>query len=187
MDSYYHKKLLDKLGDLTEYEYMGSYTNKFNDKKNNYMIKMEESGIEYPPLSGVCECTHWIKQNCYIRNIKTNKILIVGDCCIKHFKIKKKCSNCKCEHRRTKFNICVDCEKKEKKDIDKFNKYINSLRHKKIEFGQYKGESLGDIFKKDSSYVNWCFRKYEETNDKIFGQFLDYFNSWYAYERDGLI
>ena len=38
MDSYYHKKLLDKLGDLTEYEYMGSYTNKFNDKKGPKMV-----------------------------------------------------------------------------------------------------------------------------------------------------
>jgi len=162
----YHKILLEKLVNLSDYEYLGGYTNKSNTIMNNYMKCFSKQGVDYPKLKYVCECTHWIKQNCYVRNIHTKEILVIGNCCINHFKIKKKlCTSCNEEHKRTKSNICINCEKHLKK--------VDKLRSTKINFGKYKGYSIGYVEENDFDYLKYIYdnqdEKYKKTNsDKIY-------------------
>lgn len=170
----YHEILLQKLGNLDDYEYAGGYKSKLNKEKNNYMLKFESEGIVYPELKKKCECNHWIIQNCYVRNIHTKEIFVIGNCCIKHFKIKKKCSECNIVHRRTKSTICIDCEKKEKNK----EKNIDNLSSTKINFGKYKGYSIRYVEEKDIDYLkyihdNFDLNKTSKTNAK---KIYDYLN-----------
>ena len=155
--SLYHQILLTKLKNLSDYEYAGGYTCKKNIEKNNYMKSFELEGIIYPDIKKECECTHWIKQNCYVRNINTKEILVIGNCCIRHFQIKKKCSDCKKLHKRTKSNICSDCDKELKKK--------DKLKSTKLNFGKYKGYSIGYVEEKDNGYLKYIYDKFDITNN----------------------
>lgn len=156
--SIYHQILLTKLKNLSDYEYFGGYTCKKNIEKNNYMKSLELlEGTIFPDIKKECECTHWIKQNCYVRNIKTKDILVIGACCIKHFKITKKCSLCNNEHKRTKSNICIDCDKQLKKK--------DKLKTTTLNFGKYKGYSIGYVEEKDYKYLKYIYDKFDANNN----------------------
>lgn len=152
--SLYHQVLLNKLKNLSDYEYAGGYTCKKNIEKNNYMKAFELEGTVYPDIKEECECSHWIKQNCYVRNIKTKDILVIGNCCIKHFKITKKCSSCNKEHKRTKSTICSDCDKQIKKK--------DKLKSTTLNFGKYKGFSIGYVYENDLDYLNWIYKNFDK-------------------------
>lgn len=154
----YHLILLNKLGNLDDYEYAGGFKSKLNEVKNNYMLKLESEGIEYPKKKKNCECTHWIMQNCYVMHSETKKVLVIGNCCIKHFQIKKKCSECKKVHRRTKNNLCIDCDIKHKTE----NKEKDNLISTKLNFGKYKGFSIGYVYENDLDYLNWIYKNFDK-------------------------
>lgn len=166
----YHLILLNKLGNLDDYTYAGGFKSKLNEVKNNYMLKLESEGIEYPQIKKNCECTHWIMQNCYVMHIETKKVLVIGNCCIKHFQIKKRCSDCKRVHKRTKSNICNECEKQIKEK--------DRILSTKLNFGKYKGFSIGYVEKHDINYLKWIYenfdinKKHKSNSEKIY----DYYN-----------
>tara|TARA_R110001592_G_C12804234_1_gene717313 strand:- start:76 stop:642 length:567 start_codon:yes stop_codon:yes gene_type:complete len=73
------------------------------------------------PETCSCVCGHKIHENCWLmKEIKKGEVDIapvIGNCCIKNFlpelKIRR-CDICNAEHKRWKYTICDDCEKKKK-------------------------------------------------------------------------
>lgn len=160
----YNFILKEKLGDFTKYEQLGGYKKAC---KNNYMSSFENAGVIFPDLTNRCECTHKISidNNCYIRHIETKKILVVGNCCINKFQIKKKCSLCQSIHKRFKSHICTTCEKVEKfksKEAIKQFKELEKIKKRKVLFGKYKSLTIHEVYDRDLNYFNWCVSKYNE-------------------------
>ena len=111
---YYAEKFLkallhhSELDFTKQWEYIGGnegrHLNVFHDK-----VRKTEA---LPEVAHQCICTHDIVENCYIRNVITGQILVVGNCCIQRFlKIdtSKKCSRCSAPHKNRKDNFCQDC------------------------------------------------------------------------------
>ena len=68
-----------------------------------------------PPVNDRCVCEHPIVQQCYILNVKTKEIEIIGNCCIKKFGLGgRTCGSCGAEHKNRKDNLCNECRKKKK-------------------------------------------------------------------------
>lgn len=65
---------------------------------------------DIPEHTDKCACGHHISENCYITD--GVRILVLGNCCIKRFipKAKRTCERCDKPHRRTKYNLCFDCQ-----------------------------------------------------------------------------
>lgn len=66
--------------------------------------------VPYPPLTK-CVCSHRIHQNCFITNTEENRLIVVGNCCIKRFmeNCSRTCSYCVKPHRNRKDNLCNVC------------------------------------------------------------------------------
>lgn len=84
-------RLKAESGDWIYYgkETINIINHKISDKSIINYIRYQEvsnNNIDvFPPYSTKCECGHVISENCYIKNIKTNEILVVGNCCILKF------------------------------------------------------------------------------------------------------
>lgn len=218
-------RLKKALGDITKFKYIGEWRSKkkcshkneidivrdeigedkwYNHCKNSYMKVYEKrNGVIWPKICDVCACGHWIKTNCYIECIERTKcvnkgdILVLGHCCIKLFDIGKICSKCGVQHKRTKFDVCIACERRE---ISKF-KYLNCdvchsemrsklhrccktcrvekkriqlIGNKLMTFGKYKSMSIADLFKKDQKYVKLCIDTFEKNKELNFKPIYEY-------------
>lgn len=183
----YFDNLKKKLGNFENYTAIGKYKSKNNEEKTNYMKAFEEnSDLEWPKHSLLCVCGHWIKKQCYIQNILTNEIIVVGNCCIKKFNIKKKCIQCQNTHNRTKYNICIDCEfeikikVKKQKELNKENlklqKEIYKYDNKILKFGKYKFKTYKYVYDNDLNYIEWCHNKYLDNKESktIFDDIIYY-------------
>lgn len=93
--------------ELKDWKYYGG--NKGSHK--NYFEKTLKQSI-HPPPTDKCVCGQSISENCYI--INENKILVLGNCCIKKFvpKSGRTCEICEKPHKNRKVNRCKDCRKK---------------------------------------------------------------------------
>jgi hypothetical protein len=75
-----------------------------------------------PDFVEECECTHWIKENCYVEYMPADvrcrppKLFVVGNCCIRKFlpldNQGKTCSDCRMPHKNRKDNFCIPCREK---------------------------------------------------------------------------
>lgn len=176
----YHEKLKNKLGDFNKYSSIGGYTDKTNTKMNNYMKAFNlDNDIKWPEISNYCICSHWILKQCYIQNIETKEILVVGDCCINKFNIKKKCIECNQNHGRTKFNICKNCEDKKKEELKKakilkkkekeLQKEIDKYDNKILKFSKYKYKTYKYVYDNHLDFIEWCYKKYLEYQEETLG------------------
>jgi len=79
---------------------------------HNYFIKSCPND-DLPDLVDRCVCNHLIRENCYVTD--GERILIVGNCCIKRFLPKENsgrtCEICRQPHRNRKDNKCNNCRK----------------------------------------------------------------------------
>jgi hypothetical protein len=106
------KGLMEKhkmtLTDLDDWSYCGG------DSKQhwNYFKLCNTGSMKQPPHISQCVCYHEIVQNCYIVNKEKNKILVIGNCCIKRFMKNsgRTCEQCGNPHRNRKQNRCNDCK-----------------------------------------------------------------------------
>lgn len=106
--SIFIKRIETYLGDLDNWKYAGG------DKKqhNNYFnLIFKDKEIERPEKVSKCLCNHDIVENCYIYNEKLNKLVVLGNCCIKRFfkKSGRTCEICGESHQNRKDNKCSDC------------------------------------------------------------------------------
>jgi len=173
----YMKILKDKLGDFKKWEYIGSDKN--DRTKAKYFKYIKGRGL--PKKSLECVCTHPIIENCYIMSRMENfRVEIVGNCCIKKFKVDKKlrCVYCFKPHRNKNFNVCNSCGKCHHKKwihdcrscnipqlqngwihkLTKENKIklqkIISINGHRIFYSAGKKESSGIWLFKDGSFIN---------------------------------
>lgn len=111
-----HKKFLEGLEKLNisieefkKFKYAGG--NKGTHKKYFKLCKYIQNE---PESKSNCICGHSIIENCYLVN--NDKILIIGNCCVKKFLPKENqrrtCEDCGANHKNRKFNFCKDCQKK---------------------------------------------------------------------------
>lgn len=155
--------------------------------ENNYWRICKKDNDIMPKHMGICLCFHDIKYNCFIKNIKTNKIYVVGRCCIKKFVHKemagRRCDICLGPHRNSKNNICFDCrdvikekerlESYEKERLERLERYEKEkecvFREDNIcKFGKHKSKSYDVIFK-DKGYIRWAYKQLNmEKKDNIY-------------------
>jgi hypothetical protein len=57
-----------------------------------------------------CCCTHEIVYPRFVQHIETKVIAVIGSCCIKRFKLERRCTDCQTPHRRQS-SLCFDCDK----------------------------------------------------------------------------
>jgi hypothetical protein len=79
----------------------------------NYFIDRWPDYFRFKPCVPVeerCVCLTKISQQCYIINIKTKDIVVLGNCCIRRFGLNgKTCSMCNAVHKNRSDNFCKDC------------------------------------------------------------------------------
>jgi hypothetical protein len=108
----YHEILTEALSGANDWEFVGgdirpNHINRWNLKFPNQ---------EMPGQVLECECSHPIKENCYIYSKQLDEIKIIGNCCVKRFLPNKedrelKCELCKIPHRNRKVNRCNNCKR----------------------------------------------------------------------------
>ena len=150
----YLEKLLEKLGKIKDWEYAGK-------KEDCFSKSMKEHySFVWPPHSSKCACGHVITKNCHIRNLNTNEIKVVGNCCIKKWNIEKKCIKCNEAHHRRDYIICGSCEKEECEEKKREEKLLK-IGNKIISFGKHKNKTIKFIYKNYIGYAKWCFDKFD--------------------------
>lgn len=190
----YFDVLTAKLGDFNNYNAIGGFRSKENIDKNNFLKTFLKNNphITLPPIVNHCACGHWIKVNCYIHNIITDEIKVVGNCCIKLFGITHKCTNCNEPFKRYSNSVCKKCEydikkkiadqkkvdRENKKKIADFENAKNKAGKEKIKFGKWKGYSIAAVSKEDLSYIKWCFDKYNSEYITSFENIANYYKNY---------
>jgi hypothetical protein len=86
--------------------------------------ELVRASINRPPKKNYCICDHYIQENCYVVDKRDkNKIVVVGNCCIKRFLKKENqgrtCERCEKPHKNSKDNFCKECRKQNKEDEKK--------------------------------------------------------------------
>jgi hypothetical protein len=81
--------------------------------------------FEQPKKVDKCICQHIIKENCYITNKDNTCILVLGNCCIKHFlpegKSGRTCQDCGAIHKNRIVNRCNNCRYQKCDNCNKSN------------------------------------------------------------------
>jgi len=118
---------------------------------SRYFKQLEkEYGLKPPPMEKCCICTHFIKNNMFLRHIETNTLIVVGSCCIKKFMPKEKqgrtCSRCEQPHRNITDNYCKLCRLK-----------LN--KNKVMGFGKYSDLTYEDVIQKHPDYVEYVLEQ----------------------------
>jgi hypothetical protein len=109
--------------DPNNYAYAGG-------SKGSHLNYFENLKVAAPPASDTCLCEHAIVEQCYIRHIVTQRMLVVGNCCIKRY-IKawyRTCARCRGRHRSVKDNFCKECREIERaEDARAFMKHVREV------------------------------------------------------------
>lgn len=100
-------KLLKEFGDFKDWMYAGGNMG----RHERYFVLKFGYGECHPDPIDKCPCGIKILEQCYIQNIHTKEIRIIGNHCIKKFlgKVERKCEECKKPHKNRKVNRCNDC------------------------------------------------------------------------------
>jgi hypothetical protein len=75
---------------------------------SSYLATQRITVDRIPPKKDRCLCGHPISENCYIKHIPTQRLIVVGNCCIKRYldKSGRTCEKCNKPHRNIKNNLC---------------------------------------------------------------------------------
>lgn len=103
---------------------------------------------------GKCCCGHSISDKKYVQHIGTNKIVEIGNCCIKRFGVERICEDCGQEHRNMKNNVCSPCRKarEQKAEEDKKKRQKAALEAQIKAAIQLKNEPLEQYEPDDNQY-----------------------------------
>ncbi len=109
--------LYEEDGKTILWKYAGGSRNEDHDNKAqhhyNYYQMAYADKYPMPDHKDACICNVAIKQNCFIVHNKLGRILVVGNCCIKHFlpedRSGRTCEICEEPHKNRKDNYCFQC------------------------------------------------------------------------------
>ena len=198
-DAYLIRLKTELGGEFHEFVNVGGYKSKNKKKnhpdhqiiiKNNKLLAFEEAlDIVKPASTGHCSCGHKIKYDFFVYHPINKTCHIVGSCCIKKFEIATKCSNCNVVHGRTKFSLCVDCDKDnkkaailERKAVKKAEKEAklkdvekNKLGKQKFKFGMHKHKLFSEVA---ISYFKWCWNKNNYEPNNMFEPVVEYYEKY---------
>lgn len=118
---------------------------------------------QLPELTNYCVCEKEIVENCWIYHIPTEKVVTIGNHCVKRFFPKdsrkgKRCDICLALHQNRKENICNNC--------------VDKIKTKKLEEQIKKDKEINSRYKKYCKDCNIkvngfvrcfsCNKKYQE-------------------------
>jgi hypothetical protein len=208
LDDKYLNKIrnnLDIMGlsfeDFRKFKYAGG------DKSSHLKyFKILFGNQKLPEHEDECLCGHTIQKNCFVVNENNEKLLVLGNCCIKRFlpKSGRTCEKCGEPHRNSTCNLCNKCKiihKRIKKIILKkhldyiiMDKIYVNISYKSRELAKpyvlfdpdekkYYLRKQNDIDKFEKVFLNV---KYDEKeNVKALGGLWDAdVKKWYAYAYD---
>ena len=147
---------------------------------NYFNLIKDDYNLEHPHKTDRCLCSHPIEENCYIRNIDTNYIAVVGNCCIKKFIPKKTrtCSECDSVHKNRKSNLCNDCQKVVcdycncEIKIAKERGSCQSCTGKTLGFGKYGEYNYREVVEEFPDYCIWLMNTDPDTRSSKMIEFL---------------
>lgn len=92
--------------EVCKWKYCGGDT-----KRHKNYFKLACPNDDIPNYESRCVCGHYIKENCYITDPMGDRLLIIGNTCIKRFipKSARTCEICGANHKNRKVNKCNDC------------------------------------------------------------------------------
>lgn len=142
-----------------------------NNSHYNYWLKCKKPHEIMPSLiKSHCLCFHCIKNLCFIKNKKTNKLYTIGIECINKFiNTRRTCETCFKPHKNSKDNYCKECRILIKDKL----KLGNTI----IKFGKHYGKSIEFLINNDLGYVLWIIK---QDKNKMFNDIIKYYN--YIYE-----
>jgi hypothetical protein len=143
------------------------------------LIELEKKGLEVPEHKTRCICEQPIEKNCYCIDENTNKILVLGSCCIKKTMSKeargRHCFVCREPFRGRKSDTCNSClESQRRKNIIK---YQNEHKYSKIKmsFGKYKDKLVKDIYDTDLNYFNYILPILNKSKGQLLYEAFNYY------------
>jgi uncharacterized protein (DUF3820 family) len=148
---------------LREWRYAGG-----NKGSHEKYYKLRYKNCTKPSHQTHCICGSEIVENCYLENILDQRIIAVGNCCIKRYIPEelagRTCLNCGNSHKNRKDSYCNDC------------------RLCRISIGKYKGHYFWDVYDADKSYCKWALES--NIDDK---EFLAWLNNKNLDEQDDIM
>ena len=166
---HYKEELYGSLRNMSEEGIDSLYQWKYigGDKGYHYMalqksIKNGEVNMnDLPSHQEQCCCSHPIEEQCYVKNIYNEIVLVVGSSCIKRF------MNLDMNEEHWKEEL------KKKTVLDKVGKSF-------VGFGKYKDKTYEVAFK-DDKYCNWVIS--EDGESKKFINFKEYILSMRKFQK----
>lgn len=122
---------------------------------------------KYPTYQSHCICDASITEQCYLVNVKTKILIVVGNCCIRTYvpeEATKKCTECLKEKGRLYEHlnyICKDCReeiKKKEKEKIKYEQHLKYLEYLKKEEEELKKQREQELRQKMIERYDWTFK-----------------------------
>lgn len=103
---------------------------KYSLSKNYDEAIKEWVEIDYSssPHEDFCICGHEIEQNCHVQNIHNMRILVIGNCCIKKFGIKRSINMCFAWNKKHSNRLCIKRNECPVKECDGKRYYKNEVK-----------------------------------------------------------
>lgn len=171
---------LDKLfenggtNDILDYKYCGGdgkgthhYAKFHKYYFDNVVPKMYPWVPKDPIHKTHCICDAKITEQCYLVNIKTKVLIVVGNCCIRTYtpeEASKKCTECLKDKGRLYEHlnyICKDCREdkiKQEKEALAYERHLEYLAYLKKREDELKKEREQEMNSKMISRFSWTFK-----------------------------
>lgn len=98
--------------DLANYEYYGGDTGSRLRYLELKLSERDDAELTIPRHACHCACGHDIIENCYLRHKPSDRLVVVGSCCVKQFipgGLARQCSTCGSAHRNRNRDLCNAC------------------------------------------------------------------------------
>lgn len=142
-----------------------------SDSQTDYFAEWIESGrgsfqahildgggdmVQKPESTNKCACGRYLEDvtfPCFIYNVKSHKVLTLGECCYDRFtKVKPES------------NVCADCHRPHRNRI---GNRCNECRGPRIGFGKYKGKYGYEVLADNADYLWWMGGVTTDDNLKV--------------------
>ena len=155
---------IDKGNCKKEWKYIGGLEGRHLKKLVTTFGEKYYEVVNIPTHSSKCICGHHIEEQCYIQNIHTKEVVVVGNCCIKKFlgiDTSSICQHCGNKNKSRKDSFCSEC------------------RGGILNIGKFSGKnskSYRYIMLHDPEYCRWAQQKVSSPSGKLL-EFVEFLRS----------